>query len=212
MFNQKKVAMILAEFFGTATLAMVVYTIIARTDFPLFTGLAAGATVGLMVYIIGSFSEAHLNPALTFGLWSLRKVKTGKAIVYIAAQMLGGLAAWMLTKYFLGHTLTSIAGSSFSWKVFVAEAVGAFILLFGAAAAIYNKLDTGKMALTIGGSFFLGIMVASLASNGIVNPAVAVGIQSWNWAYAVAPLVGAVLGANVFALMFVPIKTKSKKK
>lgn len=212
MFSQKNIAMVLAEFLGTATLIMVVYTIIGRTAFPLFTGLAAGVTVGLLTLTIGTFSDAHVNPALTFGLWSLRKVNTVQAVIYIAAQMLGAVAAWALIRYFLGRGLTSIAGNSFEWKVFVAEALGAFVFLFGVTAAICQKYDRGRFAVTAGGSIFLGILVASLASNGLVNPAVAMGVQSWNWAYAVAPLVGAVLGANVYALMFVPIKKKTRAK
>ena len=56
----------------------------------------------------------------------------------------------------------------------------------------------------------MGILVASLASNGIVNPAVAIGVQSWSWVYAVAPLVGAVLGANVYGLMATPMKLAKK--
>ncbi len=204
--NQKQVNMVLAEFFGTAVLALVVYTILARTGFPFFTGMAAGVAVGLLTLVLGKFSNVHLNPAVTFGLWSLRKIKTFEAIAKIGAQMLGGLVAWMLLKYFLRHSLASIAGDDFDWRVFVAEATGAFVLVFGVASAVYQKYSQTLVGLVAGGSLFLGILVASLASNGVVNPAVAVGIQSWNWAYAVAPLVGAVLGANIYGIMASPIK------
>lgn len=205
--NQKQVNMVLAEFFGTAVLALVVYTILARTGFPFFTGMTAGVAVGLLTLVLGKFSNVHLNPAVTFGLWSLRKIKTFEAIAKIGAQMLGGLVAWMLLKYFLRRdSLASIAGDDFDWRVFVAEATGAFVLVFGVASAVYQKYSQTLMGLVAGGSLFLGILVASLASNGVVNPAVAVGVQSWNWAYAVAPLVGAVLGANIYGIMASPIK------
>ncbi len=223
MVNQKQVNLVLAEVLGTSVLVMSVYTILARTGFPFFTGVVAGLVAGIMIYVLAKFSSAHLNPAVTFGLWSVRKVKTTEAILYIGGQFLGALLAWALIKYFLGRDLTSLAGDDFSWKVFTAEAVGGFIFLFGVASAIAQKLDAAKTALTVGGSLALAILVASLASNGVVNPAVAVGIQSWSWAYAVAPLVGGVVGANVYHIMATPMKlsvpkiakkskSKSKKK
>lgn len=202
MFSREKIAALVAEFLGTATLVVAVYSMAARTSFPLFAGLAAGLTVGLMTLVVGAFSGAQLNPAVTLGLWSARKNKTLTSIVYIAAQMLGGLAAWALLKYFLGHNLDNLAGQKFEWKVFIAEAVGAAVFLFGVTSAVYQKYEGGKLAFAVGTSLTIGILVASMASNGVVNPAVAVGLQSWNWAYATGPLVGAVIGANLYSLLF----------
>ncbi len=204
MFGRQKIAMMVAELLGTMVLAVTVYSMAARTSFPLFSGLAAGSTVAVFMLTVGSVSGAHLNPAVTLGLWSLNKIRTSKAIVYIACQMLGGLAAWALIKYFMGHNLESLAGNKFEWRVFVAEAVGAAVFTFGVAAAVLEKLKAGKLAFTIGGSLLLGIMVASLASNAVINPAVAVGIQSWNWAYATGPLLGAIIGMNLYGVVFNP--------
>ncbi len=204
MFGRQKIAMMVAELLGTMILAITVYSMAARTSFPLFSGLAAGSTVAVFILTVGLVSGAHLNPAVTLGLWSLNKVRTSKAIVYIACQMLGGLAAWALIKYFMGHSLESLAGNKFEWKVFVAEAVGTAVFTFGVAAAVLEKLRAGKLAFTIGGSLLLGVMVASLASNAVVNPAVAVGIQSWNWAYATGPLLGAIIGMNLYGVVFNP--------
>lgn len=202
MFGKRKIAMIVAEFLGAAILAMAVYSMLARTSFPLFSGVAAGVTLAILVMVIGSVSGAHVNPAVTLGLWTIRKVSTSRAVVYIIAQMLGGLAAWGLIRYFLGHSINSIADSKFNWKIAVAEMVGTFIFTFGFAAAVYQKLDSDRKGLIIGGSFLLGILVASLASNGILNPAVALGIQSWSWTYAVSPLIGGVVGMNIYSLLF----------
>lgn len=202
MFSKQKVAMVVAELMGVTVLATAVYAMVGRTTFPLFAGLAAGVTLGLLVHTVGAVSGAHVNPAITLGLWSVRKVKTTQAIVYLVVQMLGGLAAWKLAQYFLGNPIQSIAGEEFVWKVLIAEAVGTFIFGFGVASAVYQKYEGTKLAFTVGASLTIGILVASLASNGVLNPAVAVGIQSWNWAYAVGPIVGAVLGMNVYALLF----------
>ncbi len=194
--------MVVAEILGTATLAVAVYSMVARTSFPLFGGIAAGLVVGVMTLAVGNASSAHFNPAITFGLWTARKVKTTTAIVNIAAQMLGGLLAWVLLKYLIGRTLDSLVQGKFDWKVFVAEAVGAMVFTFAVTAAVYQKYEGGKLAATVGGGLLIGILVASMASNGVVNPAVAVGIQSWSWAYATGPLAGALVGANLYSLLF----------
>lgn len=202
MFSRNRIAMVVAEFLGTATLVAAVYTIMARTSFPLFSAMAAGAVVALFTLGVGRASGAHFNPAITFGLWSVRRVQTLRAVVMIAAQFAGGAAAWALLKYFLGHSLTGIAGAEFEWKIFVAEAVGTGVFAMGFAAAVMQRFDEAKLAAGVGLSLFVGILVASLASNGVVNPAVAVGIQSWSWAYAAAPFAGALVGMNVYSMLF----------
>ena len=213
MLGKNKVAMVVAEFMGVATLAMAVYTIMARTSFPLFSGMAAGVVVALFTLAVGAVSGAHINPAITFGLWSIRKISTAKAIIYIAAQALGGLAAWALLKYFLGHSLTSIAGTgtAISWKVFVAEAIGTGIFAMGFAAAIVQKFEGAKLAGTIGLSLFVGVLVASLASNAVLNPAVAAGIQSWSKTYALAPLAGSLVGMNLYTMLFAGATVETSK-
>lgn len=201
MFSRLKVAKILAELMGVIILVTAVYSMVARTPFPLFAGMAAGLTLGLLVFSIGATSGAHVNPAITLGLWSIRKVKTSTAIIYVLIQLLGGYLAFLLINYLLGRNIESIANAP-EIKVFVAEAIGALIFGFGVASAIYQKYEGGKLAFAVGGSLTVGILVASLASNGVLNPAVAIGLQSWNKAYALGPIVGAIIGMNLYALLF----------
>ena len=214
MIGQKKIAMIVAEFLGVFTLSLVFYSMLARTTFPLFSGLAAGLTLGVLTLVIGSVSEAHVNPAVTVSMWVMRKIGTFTAIAYIAAQVLGGLVAWALIQYFIGHSLTNLAGAKFDWHVAIAEGIGTAVFAFGAAAAMIQKLDTARTAFVMGASYALGIMVASLAANGLLNPAVALGIHSWDWSYAVAPLFGAVVGSNLYAMLYMASTSsvKSAKK
>jgi aquaporin TIP len=184
-------------------LSLVLYAIVARTTFPLFSGLAAGGVVGLAILLFGKTSGGHINPAVTFGLWTARKISTLHAVVNIIMQVLGGLAAWWLLNYFLGRHLQSIAGSKFEWKILIAEALGTAVFTFGLAAAIYSGFDRNKVAGIAALSFVAGVIVASLASNAVLNPAVALGIQSWSWAYAVGPLIGGLVGMNLYSIFFV---------
>ena len=212
MLGRAKIAMIVAEIVGTAILATVVYTMIARTSFPLFAALAAGGTLGLLSVTMGIGNEGvDLNPAVTLAMWTTKKSDTTKAVVKIAAQLLGGLGAWALLNYFLGHHLQSMAGK-FEWKAFTAEAIGAGVFTFGVAAAALSGLVKEKAAVVAGVSLFLGIMVASIGSNAVINPAVAIGIQSWNWAYATGPLVGGIVGVALYSLLFAPLSALTGKK
>ncbi len=206
MFGRQKVAALVAEFVGTATLVSVVLaTIYGRTGFPLFIALAAGLTVGLMLLVLGPISGAHINPVVTIGLWTTRKIQTTQAVVYVAAQMLGAVAAWQLAEFLLNRPLQNTAGDSLDWRILIAEAVGAFIFTTALAAAISRAYAGVRLALTAGFGFAFGMLIASLASNGLINPALALGMQSWSWAYLLGPLAGAVIGMNLYGLVFEPI-------
>lgn len=204
MFGRNKVAMIVAEFIGTFSLASVVLAMIGRTSFPFFAAVIAGGTLGLMTLVLGNVSSAHLNPAVTVGMWTQRRIDTARAVVYIVAQFLGGLVAWTLSEYLLNSSLKSIAGDKFDERVLIAEAIGTFVFAFGIAAAISQGYRGLKYAVTVGGSLTLGIVLATFAGNGLLNPAVALGVQSWNFAYVTGPILGAVVGMSTYSLLFAP--------
>ena len=75
----------LAEFLGTLFL---VYVIVATGN-----PLAIGATVSLVVLMIGNISGGHINPAVTISLAAAGKINVNEIIPYVLAQILGGLVA-----------------------------------------------------------------------------------------------------------------------
>lgn len=202
MFSRRKIAMIVGEFLGTAVLTLVVLSVAKSSiGIPYFVGLAAGLTVAGMTMAIGAMTGGHFNPAITFAFWTARKVKASKAIVYIAAQLLGGAAAYLLYTYFVGQHWQN--SGHYAAKLLVGEAVGALIFGFGFAAAVYQRAENGKAAAVIGISLALGIIVASSASAGFVNPAVALGARYWGWGtYVLGPVLGAVIGVNLYNMLF----------
>ncbi|MDB5182676.1 MAG: major intrinsic protein [Candidatus Saccharibacteria bacterium] len=205
MTVRSKIAMLVAEFLGTGILATAIINV-ARSQIGIgyFVAFSAAITYLLLTLVFSATSGAHFNPAVTIGMWTLRKIQTLQALAYLAAQMLGGLAAWRLAEYFTGQKLASIASKSFEWKVFVAEMLGTLVFTFGITAAIYQKFEGAKMAATAGASLFVGVVVASLASNAALNPAVALANQTWGRADIFGPIVGAVVGMNLYALLFAP--------
>jgi glycerol uptake facilitator-like aquaporin len=205
MTVRSKIAMLVAEFLGTGILATAVINV-ARSQIGIgyFVAFSAAITFTVLTLVFSATSGAHFNPAVTIGMWTLRKIQTLQALAYLAAQMLGGFTAWRLAEYFTGQKLASIAGKDFEWKIFVAEMLGTFVFTFGIAAAIYQKYEGAKLAATVGLSLFAGVVVASLASNATLNPAVALANQTWGRAYIFGPIVGSVVAMNLYALLFAP--------
>jgi aquaporin Z len=204
MFRKNKLAMLVGEFLGTASLTLIVLAIShSQLSLGYFIASAAGLMVALMTVALAGISGAVFNPAMTIGLWTVRKLRTLQALSYLAVQLLGGAVAWELFIY-----LTKLAGvhntGTYSSRVLVAEVVGTFIFAFAWAAAIYQRFSLYAKAATIGGGLMAGALVASLGSAGILNPAVALGLHQWGWGtYVLGPVLGAVIGFNLYNLLFV---------
>lgn len=204
MFRKNKLAMLVGEFLGTTALTLTVLSIShSQLSLSYFVATAAGLTYLLMVLALGGISGAVFNPAMTIGLWTVRKLRTLQALSYIAVQLLGGAVAWWLFVY-----LTKVNGvhntGTFSARVMVAELVGTFIFAFVWASAVYQRFNLVARAAAIGGGLTAGAIVASLASGALLNPAVALGLRQWGWGtYVLGPVLGAVIGFNLYNLLFV---------
>ena len=186
-----------AEFIGTATLALAVLLSVTVTDSVLITPILAGLVLGLFVYSIGSVSGCHINPAVTLGLWSISKISTKDAVQYIAAQGLGGLAAFGIVAATIGGVSLGLVAEDGS--VFLAELVGTAIFTFGIASVVYGKAADAASGLVIGGSLLLGITLAvALGSGGILNPAVGIALGSTSLSYVFGSIVGAMIGMRVY--------------
>src|SRR5499426_3469547 len=55
--------------------------------------LAFGLTVLTMAYAVGRVSGGHFNPAVTVGLFTARRIPASDLLPYIAAQVVGAIAA-----------------------------------------------------------------------------------------------------------------------
>ena len=208
--GKNDLSVVAAEFFGTAILATSALALTSSTSVTYFVATSVAVTLGILVLVLGPVSGGHFNPAVTFGLWTARKIDTLKGIMYIAAQMLGAFAAWQLFEYLTNKELTGL-DNGFSTEIWLAEAIGTFIFTMGIAAAITRGYEDLLKATTIGTSLFVGILAAALASAGILNPALALSLQSFDWAYILGPLLGAVLGFNFYIWLFAPSSKRTNK-
>jgi aquaporin Z len=74
-----------AEFLGSL---FFIYIILATGS-----AYAIGAALALVILLTSSISGGHMNPAVTLTMTAAGKLPMSKTLYYIAAQVLGGLAA-----------------------------------------------------------------------------------------------------------------------
>ncbi len=184
-----------AECLGTFLLALLVHLSIGA-QFPVATPVIAGLTLGLIVYMLGGISGAHVNPAVTIALASIDKISWKDAGFYILFQFIGGAAALLFGKGLLGTVISVTAATSM--PILVAEALGAGILVLGVSSVVHGKAPKEASGLTIGTALALGALAASVQSNGVVNPAVALGIGSLSVAYVLGPIIGGIIAAQLY--------------
>lgn len=204
MFRKNKLAMLVGEFLGTMALTLTVLSIShSQLSLSYFVATAAGLIMLLMVLALSGISGAVFNPAITVGLWTVRKLRTLQALSYIAVQLLGGAVAWWLFVYLTKvHNVHNT--STFSGRVLVAEVLGTSIFAFSWASAVYQRFSLFAKAAAVGGGLTGGALIASLASAGLLNPAVALGLRQWSWGtYVLGPVLGAIIGFNLYNLLFV---------
>ncbi|MCA9342094.1 aquaporin [Candidatus Saccharibacteria bacterium] len=151
---------VLAELVGTFVLTTVVL-MTASDVMPLFVGL----TLAVLVMTIGAVSGSHVNPAVTFGLWASKKLKSILLPFYWAAQLLGAVAALVVTTMVSGTKLNiDFFGhfGQFSWTIFFIELIGTAVFLWGLTAALSRvDLSAGSKAFGVGLSLFVAILVST---------------------------------------------------
>jgi len=185
----------IVEFLGTFTLTFAVFVSIANES--TMTPVIAMLTLGLFVYSIGHVSGCHINPAVTVGLFSLGKIQLQDAIAYIVAQFAGAFAASAVVMGVFGISALGLTVES-SVAVMMAEAIGMMLFTFGIASVVYGKASEHMSGIVVGGSLLLGIIAATVASNGVLNPAVALGIGSFNLMYVAGPILGGIVGFQLY--------------
>ncbi len=203
MMERQKIAALTGELLGAGVLTLLILSVQRSTiGVPFFVAIAAGLAFTLMSFAVGGISGGHFNPAITIGFWTARRITTVRAVLYIVAQMLGAWLAYALYTYFVNNSLQSVGGH-YSGRILAAEAVGAGLFSFGFAAAVYQGYSRAVTASFCGLALVLGIVAASPASLGLLNPAVALGVRAWVLGtYVLGPVLGAIIGINLYALVF----------
>jgi|SRR5579862_1112756 len=207
--NRGVVAPVLAEFLATGILVMVALVLGQTTAVSYFIATSLAVAAAAIYLLFSAVSGAHANPAITFGMWTARRIGTLRGITYIAAQLLGGLVAWQLYQYLTNHALQA-KNVPFSTTVWLAEVIGTGILALAYTAAVKRGAAVLNSAVAIGAAYFVAILIAATASAGYVNPAVALGSRAWSGVYVLGPLVGGLVGVNLYSFFFDSAGTASQ--
>jgi glycerol uptake facilitator-like aquaporin len=201
--KQRHVAALVAEALGVFTLVLVVLSV-SRLGYPFFTAIAAGVTITLMVSAFIKISGGHFNPAITISRLAIKDVSAIRAFGYVIAQVAAAFLAMKVYEILVDNKLVTSTGQ-FDWRVFLAEALGALVFGAAVAAVVTQKYEGYQAAYTVGTGLFLGLLVASLASNAVLNPAVAVGLKMADVNYIFGPIVGSLVGFGLVAFVINPI-------
>lgn len=187
---------------------------------------AHGLVIMVMVAIFGALSGAHVNPAVTLGMWLNGKVDSAKAGVYVIAQLIGAVLGALALKWFIPAAVGDAAnygvpavGHAFGTGAAQAAAVEAvltfFLVLTIFAIATDPKNPFKALApLAIGGVLVACILAGGPISGAALNPARWFGpalvtgtFTDW-WVYIVGPLTGGVAAALVWGLVLAPAKQR----
>jgi aquaporin Z len=182
--------------------------------------LAFGLTVLTMAYAIGHISGCHLNPAVSIGLCAGGRFPASQLVPYIAAQVLGAIAAggvlYMIASGQAGFDVGGgFASNGFGehspggyglGSAFVTEVVMTMMFLVIILGATDDRAPKGFAPIAIGLGLTLIHLISIPVTNTSVNPArstgVALFVGGWAisqlWLFWVAPILGAVAGAFVY--------------
>jgi MIP family channel proteins len=172
--------------------------------------ISFGLVIMVMVYAIGHVSGAHINPAVTFAFALTRHFPWPRAVLYWLAQILGAVAAALFLRASLGDTAslgaTQPSGSeaqAFAWELLMST-----LLMFVIMAVATDTRAVGEAAaIAVGGTIGLCAMFGGPISGASMNPARSLGPALVSgelhalWLYIVAPVVGASLGALLYAFV-----------
>lgn len=203
MKTSERAMPLLLEFVGVAAMSLALYAALLRSG-QVFGAIGVGAVYAAVIAVARPGYVPQLNPIVTLGLWMARKLSTLRLFATMAMQALGGIAAWQISQYLLDRPLSSLAGDKFNWEIFTAELVGAFVFTLLLSIVMYKqRIDDAKLVLVGFTALAVGMLIASMPQGafGVINPAVAIGIQSWSWTFVLGPLAGGFLGMNIVPLL-----------
>jgi aquaporin Z len=180
--------------------------------------LAFGLTVLTIAYSLGHISGAHLNPAVTIGLWVGGRISGKEVLPYIVSQILGGIAAAGVLYVIVtgnGSEIGSFAANGYGehspggysmTAAILTELVMTFMFLLIILGATDEKAPKGFAGLSIGLALTLIHLISIPVTNTSVNPArsisQAIFVGGWAlsqlWLFIVIPIVGAALAGLVY--------------
>jgi glycerol uptake facilitator protein len=227
----------LAEFVGSSIMIIIGNGVVANVVLPKTKGHGGGLisivlgwtiAVFVAVYMTGSSSGAHLNPAVTIALATAGKFSWSLVPTYILAQllgsMLGAFVVWMVYKeHFNACDQAGDQLACFSTgpsirnlpQNFIVETIATFVFILGIfyikpAGVEMGALSALPVALLVAG---IGFGIGG-PTGWAINPARDLGPRimhfllpikekgSSDWTYSVIPVFGPIVGGILAAIFY----------
>ncbi|MBU3102559.1 MIP/aquaporin family protein [Clostridium gasigenes] len=230
---------ILAELFGTLILVLLGDAVVANVILNKTKGNSSGwiviasgwaFAVAVPVYMFGSVSGAHFNPAVTLALAVVGKFPWANVPMYLVAQFVGAfLGAGLVLISYYNHfeetedKATKLGVFCTSPEIrnpkcnFATEFIGTFIFVFAMLGITAHPFVEGVQPFVIGVLVWaIGLSLGGPTGYAI-NPARDLGPRLMHyllpvpnkggsdWGYAWIPVVAPILGAILGALLYVSI-------
>ncbi|WP_347862013.1 MIP/aquaporin family protein [Salimicrobium sp. PL1-032A] len=189
--------------------------------------LAWGLGVAMAVYAVGSFSGAHINPAVTLGLATAGEFPWAKVPMYISAQLIGAFIGGVLVflNYLPHWRATQDKGAKLAvfstdpairspFSNLISEILGTFVLVMGLLFIGANEFTDGLNPMIVG----LLIVAIGMSLGGTtgyaINPARDLGPRiahaflpipgkgGSDWSYSWVPVLGPAIGGIYGALFY----------
>ena len=231
----------LAEFIGTFVLVFFACGTAVLSNSLVATALAFGLVIVAMAYSIGRISGCHINPAVSLAFLIKKKMTLVEFLLYVAAQVLGGLVGAILLFGILRMntgtlgpdllacnmtaTETLKAGPIFAALLFEVVLTCVFVFVILHVTDEKSEKVSGKLAgiiigLTLTLVHLIGINFTGTSVNparslatAIANAIYGQGVEGLKhvWIFVIAPMAGGALAAVLHTLLTKDSKEEPKE-
>jgi MIP family channel proteins len=227
--QERDIAAYVAELIGTLLLVFFICSVVILyvstggqaqfgTDMAVVGLVHAFVLFGLIV-MFGVVSGGHFNPAVTLAALVIRRIRALDAVIYMLAQLSGGVLGALLAKGLLldegratNYGALEVSGLlENAFRGSIVEAIGTFVLVLVILTAVYSEKSFKEWApLAIGTTLGFLVMVGGPLTGAGFNPArwfgpALVG-NEWGdvWPYLAGPIVGSLVAAAVYRFVLEP--------
>ena len=203
---------ILAEFIGTYALVFFGCGAIILSELENLSSalipIIFGLTITIFVYLLGRFSGAHFNPAVTIGFLLNKEISIKDSVFYIGIQILGGMLASQTHVALFGR-MHSFGVTTLSVDVgqgFFLEAFCTGLLMF--VILQVTRKENNIYGIAIGGTVFISALLIGEYTGGSLNPARSLGPALVSgktreiYFYVLAPVIGSLISSKLFTTKF----------
>jgi aquaporin Z len=174
-----------------------------------------------IAYSLGHISGAHLNPAVTIGLWAGGRISSKDIAPYIISQILGAIAAAGVLYIIAtgnGSSIGNFAANGYGehspghysvLACLVTEFVLTFMFLIVILGATDARAPKGFAGIAIGLALTLIHLISIPVTNTSVNPARSISqalfVGDWAlpqlWLFILVPIAGAIAAGAVYKII-----------